>query len=200
MDVNTLIAPGKPIVFFDVETNGLSGSSSVLSIAAVKALFDGKDIDIAEEFSRFYYRKPGEPENREALAVNGLTDAAIRKKRGQDRYAEHFHHDPDFAIFCAGVHHYVGHNIAFDRKFIPFPLKYCFCTMKENTTVIKIKRPYGGFKYPRLSEAAEFYGLAPESDRLHGSDYDTRLTYEIFKIMLREPRTRQKVREFLKRQ
>ncbi|MDR3161679.1 MAG: hypothetical protein LBU28_08710 [Spirochaetaceae bacterium] len=188
-----------PVVFFDVETNGLSGNDSVLSIAAIKALFNGKDVDtVAGSFTRFYYREPGERENREALAVNGLTNAVIRKKRGDAPYAKHFRYDIDFLIFCAGVHHYVGHNIAFDRKFIPFPLEYCFCTMKENTNIIKIKKPYGGFKYPRLSEAAEYYGLALVSDRLHSSDYDTRLTYEIFKRMLREVRTRQKAYKFLK--
>jgi DNA polymerase-3 subunit epsilon len=189
----------RSLVFFDVETNGLSGSSSVLSIAALKAVFDGTGISATGEiFSRFYYRKPGENENREALNINGLTDAVIRKNRGGARYAEHFHLDGDFAAFCGGVHHYVGHNIAFDRKFIPFSLKHCFCTMKENTSIIRLKRHSGGFKYPRLGEAAEYYGLAPESGRLHGSDYDTHLTYEIFRKMLYDPRTRRRVCEFLK--
>ncbi|MDR0732045.1 MAG: hypothetical protein LBF63_10285 [Treponema sp.] len=193
------IESARPVVFFDVETNGLSGSSSVLSIAALKAVFDGNDIDATGEiFSRFYYRKPGEKENREALNVNGLTDAVIRGKRGKAQYPEHFHLDGDFAAFCAGVHHYVGHNIAFDRKFIPFPLRHCFCTMKENTNIIKIQRYCGGFKYPRLGEAADYYGLAPESGKLHGSDYDTRLTYEIFRKMFYDPRTRRRVHEFLK--
>lgn len=191
---------GEPLVFFDVETNGLSGNSSVLSIAAIKAVFDGNGIDTIEDsFSRFYYRNPGERESREALAVNGLTDEVIRAKRGDAGYAEQFRQDKDFRIFCAGVNHYVAHNISFDRQFVRFPLKYCFCTMRENTNIIRIKRYYGGFKYPRLSETAEYYGIAPETAKLHGSDYDTRLTYEIFKKMLRDPRTKQRVYEFLGR-
>jgi DNA polymerase-3 subunit epsilon len=194
------VESARSAVFFDVETNGLSRNSSVLSIAAIKAVFDGEDIDTIEDsFTRFYYRDPGERENREALAVNGLTDAVIRKRRGSAGYAEHFRRDRDFAIFCAGVHHYVAHNIAFDRKFVPFPLKHCFCTMKENTNIIRIRRYHGGFKYPRLSEAAEFYGLAPETSRLHGSDYDTQLAYEIFRKMLSSPRTKRRVLEFLNR-
>jgi DNA polymerase III epsilon subunit-like protein len=81
-----------------------------------------------------------------------------------------------------------------------FPLKYCFCTMKENTAIIKLPNKFhGGYKYPRLSEAAQYYGLAPEAGRLHGSDYDTRLTCEIFKKMLRGPNTKQRVLEFLNR-
>jgi DNA polymerase-3 subunit epsilon len=191
-------ASGKPLIFFDVETNGLSGNSSVLSIAAIKAVFDGNGIDTIEgNFSRFYYRNPGERESREALAVNGLTDEVIRAKRGNAGYAEQFRYDDDFPIFCAGVNHYVAHNIAFDRKFVPFPLKHCFCTMRENTNIIKIKRYCGGFKYPRLSETAEYYGLAPETGKLHGSDYDTWLTREIFKKMIRIPRTKQRIYAFL---
>ncbi|MDR2402885.1 MAG: hypothetical protein LBD78_02535 [Spirochaetaceae bacterium] len=191
------IKPRK-VIFFDVETNGLSGNSSILSITAIKALFNGKDIDTIEEFfSRFYYRNPGEWENPDAIRVNGLKDEVIRKKRGNARYTNHFNHDKDFAVFCSGVNHYVGHNISFDRKFIHFPLKHCFCTMKENINIIRIKRHNAGFKFPRLSEAAEYYGLSPESSKLHGSEYDARLTYEIFRKMLNDLRTKQRILAFL---
>ncbi|MDR2068755.1 MAG: 3'-5' exonuclease [Spirochaetaceae bacterium] len=200
MDNSDPTGSHKPVIFFDVETNGLSRKSSVLSITAIKALFNGNDIDtIGELFTRFYYRNPGEPENPEALAVNGLTDTVIRKKRDNARYAEHFTGDTDFKTFCAGVNHYVGHHIAFDRKFIFFPLKHCFCTMKENLAVIKLPRYGGGLKYPRLSETAAYYGLALETDKLHGSEYDARLTYEIFREMLERSRTKQRIREFLNR-
>ncbi|MDR2758337.1 MAG: 3'-5' exonuclease [Spirochaetaceae bacterium] len=190
----------KPVIFFDVETNGLSRNSSVLSITAIKALFNGKDVDTIEEiFTRFYYRNPGETKNPEALAVNGLTDAVIRKNRGNAQYAEHFIRDADFETLCTGVNHYVGHNISFDRQFVFFSLKHCFCTMKENLAIIKLPRHGGGLKYPRLSETAAYYGLAPENDKLHGSEYDTRLTYEIFRKMMDGDQTKPRVHEFLHR-
>ena len=198
MQSEALIPLQKPVIFFDVETNGLHKDSSVLSITAIKALYNGKDIDTIETiFTRFYYRNPGEPQNPEALAVNGLTDEVIRKNRGNAPYAEHFRCDKDFKTLCTGVRHYVGHNIAFDRKFVPFPLKHCFCTMKENTALIKIRRHTGGFKYPRLSETAAFYGLSPDMNKLHGSEYDTRLTYEIFRKMMNEDRTKPRIYDFL---
>jgi DNA polymerase-3 subunit epsilon len=194
------IGSPKPVVFFDVETNGLNKNASVLSITAIKALYNGKDIDTIETiFTRFYYRKEGEQVNPAALEVNGLLDDVIRKNRGNAQYAEYFSQDKDFKTLCTGVRHYVGHNIAFDRKFVYFPLRHCFCTMKENTAIIKIRRYNGGFKYPRLSETAAFYGLAPETDKLHGSEYDTRLTYEIFKKMMNESRTKSRIYEFLNR-
>ncbi|MDR2363947.1 MAG: 3'-5' exonuclease [Spirochaetaceae bacterium] len=200
MDNKVLIDPPKPVVFFDVETNGLNKNSSVLSITAIKALYNGKDIDTIEIiFTRFYYRKDGERVNPAALEVNGLTDEVIREKRGNAPYAEHFCDDKDFKTLCTGVRHYVGHNIAFDRKFVAFPLKHCFCTMRENTAIVKIRRYTGGFKYPRLSETAAFYGLSPDMNKLHGSEYDTRLTYEIFRKMMNESRTKSRVYEFLNR-
>jgi DNA polymerase-3 subunit epsilon len=198
MNTQASIESPKPVIFFDVETNGLDKNSSVLSITAIKALYNGRDVDAIETiFTRFYYRKAGEPVDPGALKVNGLSDEVIRKNRGDAHYPEHFSEDEDFKALCTGVRHYVGHNIAFDRKFVCFPLKHCFCTMKENTPVVKIKRYTGGFKYPQLSEAAAFYGLAPDTGKLHGSDYDTRLTYEIFRKMLNDGRTKPRVFEFL---
>jgi DNA polymerase III epsilon subunit-like protein len=197
-DKSSITISPRNVIFLDVETNGLSGHSSVLSVTAIKALFNGNNIDTIEDvFTRFYFRNPGERANPEAIKVNGLRDEAIRKMRGNAKYAEHFNGDGDFAAFCAGVNHYVGHNISFDRMFIHFPLKHCFCTMKENTKIIRIKGHNAGFKYPRLSEAAAYYGLSPESGKLHGSEYDTRLTYEIFRKMLGDPRTKQRVLAFL---
>jgi DNA polymerase III epsilon subunit-like protein len=190
----------REVIFFDVETNGLSKDSSVLSISAIKAVFNGGDIEtVKETFSRFYYRSPGEPENAFAIDVNGLTDTVIRQKRGKARYPKYFKDDEGFTVFCSGVRHFVGHNIAFDRKFLDFCLPHSFCTMRENTDIIRIKRWAKGFKYPRLKEAADFYRVETDEQRLHGSDYDTRLTYEIFKRMLKNELTRESVIRFLKK-
>jgi uncharacterized protein YprB with RNaseH-like and TPR domain len=53
------------VIFFDTETNGLdSNSSSVLSISALKCVFNGSDIDtIKDRYTRFYYRRPREAPN-----------------------------------------------------------------------------------------------------------------------------------------
>jgi DNA polymerase-3 subunit epsilon len=190
----------REVIFFDTETNGLSKYSSVLSMSAIKAVFNGSDIEtVKETFSRFYYRNPGEPENVFAINVNGLTGPVIRQKRGKALYPEHFKDDRDFAAFCSGVRHFVGHNITFDRKFLDFSLPNSFCTMRENTEVIRIIRRAGGFKFPRLQEAADYYRIETDEQQLHGSDYDARLTYEIFKRMLQNERTREKALRFLKK-
>ncbi|MDR2070290.1 MAG: 3'-5' exonuclease [Treponema sp.] len=190
----------KGVIFFDVETNGLSGDSSVLSMGAIKTWFDGTDIGAVEEtFSRFYYRNPGEPENAGAIRVNGLTDEVIRRNRGDALYPEQFKYDRDFPIFCSGVRHFVGHNIAFDQKFLAFSLPHTFCTMRENTNIIKLIRWAGGYKFPRLKEAADYYQIEIDEHQLHGSDYDAFLTYEIFKRMLGNNQTKKRAVEFLEK-
>jgi DNA polymerase III epsilon subunit-like protein len=93
----------------------------------------------------------------------------------------------------------VGHNIPFDAKFLDFKLKRTFCTMRENTNIMKHKKSNGGFKAPKLIEAAVFYNISVDEDKCHGSEYDTRLCYEIFRKMLARKRSRERVLEFLEK-
>jgi predicted DNA-binding transcriptional regulator YafY len=92
-------AQNREVIFFDLETNGLSGNSSVLSVTAIKAFFNGTDIEESRRFTRYYFRNPGEKENADAIDVNGLTDEVIRDRRGDAPYPEHFKDDADFIFF-----------------------------------------------------------------------------------------------------
>ena len=71
----------KNIIFFDVETNVVQGSS-VLSISAIKVNydFDNNKWTKVAEYDRFYFRNEGEKINLGAIEVNGLTDEVIEKK------------------------------------------------------------------------------------------------------------------------
>jgi DNA polymerase-3 subunit epsilon len=127
------------LIVFDTETNGLFPPRSVLSITAVRCGFEGNSLIERDVFDRCYFRQPDEAPDWGALRVNGLTDAVIRELRSDADYPAHFLEDiPQFKEFCAGVSHFVGHNISFDAKFIPFPLPHTFCTMRENTDILKI--------------------------------------------------------------
>lgn len=189
------------IIFFDLETNGKK-NCSVLSISAIKCLFDGKKLNEVEQpYVRYYFRKPGEIQNIEALKVHGLTDEIIYEKRNKANYELFFYKDHDnFRKFCSGVFHFVGHNINYDKNFLNFELKYIFCTMLENTDIIEIKNERGENKWPKLEEAALYYGLKPNLKNLHDSYYDTSLTYGIFKKMLTNDKTKVKVLKFLGKQ
>ncbi|MDR1468446.1 MAG: 3'-5' exonuclease [Spirochaetaceae bacterium] len=192
------------VIFFDTETNGLTAQDSVLSISAIKAVFSGPKSAVSDaivdRYERFYYRKPGEPLSAGAVKVNGLTDAVIAEERGDAAYPLYFHEDIEaFRAFCGEACHFVAHNIAFDQQFIPFPMPYIFCTMKENKKVINLRRRTGGLKFPALNEAARFYGIDVHTAQLHGSTYDTELVYLIFRKMLETSETQKKAWKFLEK-
>jgi DNA polymerase-3 subunit epsilon len=188
----------KKVIFFDTETNGLGSNSSVLSISALKCVFNGTDIDtVQERYNRFYFRRPREAPNVYALDCNGLTDDVIREYRQGVEYPKYFYQDmQSFKDFCAGSIRFVGHNISFDAKFLDFELKRTFCTMRENTSIMRLKNCGGGLKQPKLIEAANFYHIAVDEDDCHGSEYDTLLTYEIFRKMLTRKISRERVLMF----
>jgi DNA polymerase-3 subunit epsilon len=189
----------KRVIFFDTETNGFWRTSSVLSVSAIKAVFDGNTIDtVVDRFERYYCRNIWEWPNEYALDVNGLFDDVIRQKRTDASYAKYFLQDrKNFRAFCSDADHFVAHNIAFDRRFLNFKLEHTFCTMNENTEIVGCLNGKGTPKWPHLSETASFYGIKLEEDSLHDSTYDTMLCYEVFKKMLAAPVSRDRVREFL---
>ena len=193
------------VVFFDTETNGMTPRHSVLSISAIKRVFRGSKQRMAavreETFERFYFRAEGEAPGTGAIRVNGLTDEVIACRRegagAGASYPRYFRDDAAFAGFCADATHFVAHNIEFDRRFLPFPLRHIFCTMEENTEIVGLFRKDGRPKYPSLAETAGFYQLAPEPGRLHTSAYDTFLVAEIFSKMLETDTARNKALRFL---
>lgn len=192
----------KKFIVFDVETNGLAGSS-VLSISALKAEFDiAKGIfEKKDEYNRFYFRKPGEKPNNQALSVNGLYDEVITDRRKNTNYPAHFFQDiAGFVEFCEGAIHFVAHNIKFDRQFIPFKLQKEFCTMHTNTDIVKAgwNEYYGSYKWPKLQEAAAFYSIPMAPENLHNSLYDVQLTFEVFKSMFANDETRYLIEKFLR--
>jgi DNA polymerase-3 subunit epsilon len=188
----------KSIIIFDVETNGFQ-NSSVLSISAIRCLFNGNDADTVEgRFNRFYFRRDGEAKDFGALEVHGLNDELIRQNRGNAEYPLHFDDDMEnFKDFCAGARHYVGHNIHFDRSFITFDRPRSFCTMLANTDILKIPNRKRGYKWPSLRECARFYQVEVEQKNLHASSYDTEITHRIFRQMLEGGTSRKRVLDFL---
>ena len=169
----------KDFIIFDLETNGLQGSS-VLSISAlrIKLIRDWNRLLPVNSFNRFYFIKPGEGINTQALKVHRLTEEILRKHRQCVDYPEYFIEDlPIFLDFVKGCDLAVGHGIEFDLSFIPnSTFKKFFCTMKANTP--------RGQKWPKLSQVAERFGVFYDSSELHQSDYDVGVTLQVFEKML----------------
>ncbi len=131
-----------------------------------------------------------------ALMVHGLTVEKLKElSKGQRFWDVIDIIEEDFSkasMFCA-------HNTAFDFKFLRsefdrsgkgFMVKKEFCTMKNSIEICKLKRPNsGGYKYPKLSELCEFFGISDEfilseSQRLffesgafHDARFDTTALY-----------------------
>ena len=188
------------VIVFDTETNGLE-NCSVLSISAIKIDIDLKlnSYKEIEKFNRFYFRNEGEEINAEAVAVNGLTDEEILRRRVESgiKYSKYFEKDKDFVDFCKDTNHFVAHNISFDRKFIPFDLKNQFCTKESNIDILKIPGKFGKYKWPRLNETAKFYGIELDEEKWHGSEYDTEICKNIFVSMMKGKKTSGIVKKFL---
>lgn len=188
------------VIIFDTETNGLE-NCSVLSISAIKIDIDLKLNSYKEigRFNRFYFRNKNEEINEDAIAINGLSDEEILKRRTNSnaKYSKYFIKDKDFVNFCKDTKHFVAHNISFDRKFIPFDLKNQFCTKESNIDILKIPGKFGKYKWPRLNEAAKFYGIELDEEKWHGSEYDTEICKKIFVAMFENEETTEIVRKFL---
>ena len=190
------------VIFWDTETNGLEKYHSVLSISAIKCFFamDGQTItgELTGRYERFYFRNPGEQMGEEAIKVNGLTDEVIKKKRCGADYPENFCDDiSSFRNFCMDSRHFSGHNILYDKQYIDFWLPNIFCTMRENTDILGLKRQDGSLKFPSLGETAKFYGVKIDKNELHGSMYDSYITYMVFIKMLENEKARDKAINFL---
>jgi len=192
------------VIFWDTETNGLEKTNSVLSISAIKSSFiiDGPSIvsSIVERYERFYFRKSGEALGQKAIKINGLTDEIIKQRRSDAEYPDYFGSDiRAFRLFCEDTKHFVGHNIFYDMQYLNFSLPLIFCTMKANTKIIGLKRKNGQLKFPSLEETAHFYGIELDKNEMHGSMYDSLVTYQIFGKMLEYAKTRELVLGFLKK-
>lgn len=195
----------KNLIFFDTETNGTLPTSSVLSISAMKIEYNSETNELIKvgEYNRFYYRNEGEPLNEGAISVNGLTDDVIKKNRESTfeytgEYPKYYTDDVDsFYAFCDGSKHFIAHNIKFDRQFIPFILEKQFDTMLENVEIVKIpsNNPYNKYKWPKLIECANYYGVKYENDNMHQSMYDVLIMARIFYVMFKKNNT--KLLEFI---
>jgi DNA polymerase III epsilon subunit-like protein len=145
------------IAVFDLETNGLMGSS-VLSASSI--VFDDKGV-VLDVFNRFYL--PLEPYNSYVTRIHGLTFERLLALREQIEAPTHFIEDwPDLLSFwnALDVEGVVVHNLAFDTSFLPEIAQSAFlwwCSMKGLTDYCAIpKRGVSGvFKWPKLEEVMD---------------------------------------------
>lgn len=192
--------PQIPVVFFYIQTNGLSKNDSVLSISAVKTIvdYDNSHIELIDTYNRFYYPMENFSEN--AIEVNHLNANVIANHRKNARYSRYFKNDQnDFLKFIDGAKHFVSHNIEFNKQFLDFKLKKQFCTMQANTNIVKIisSKCKNAYKWPKLTETAKFYGLKFDADEFKIGSSNVKITIKIFEEMLKKGYARKEIYNFL---
>jgi DNA polymerase-3 subunit epsilon len=169
------------IIFFDVETSGLSPKlHSVLSFACIIRDNNEKETIV----QRFYYPDPNKEISNIAIDVNGLTDEKISSLRSNDSYPEYFKDDSYIEkIFKNYADLLVGHNVNFDISFIVSAFQNInkkienterFCTMKNN------KR---NGKTLKLDKVCELYKIEIAPGNFHDALWDTKAVKEIYDKM-----------------
>ena len=186
----------REMIFLKLSTNGLivknSPLPSVLGIAAAKySLMPGRRIGFINQYERFYFSR--EVYNPKAVILNGLDEQTIASKRQGCKYSEHFDEDEEsLREYCQDTHLFVGNNIdGFEAKFLPWlhdPEKRTFDLMKENVDILRLEQESGCYsgewKWPRLSELADHYGISfPDQLAISGMRH-VQLVAAIFQEML----------------
>lgn len=171
------------VLYLDTETTGLH-PGNICQLSYV--LQSGKRSEGRNLFFTVDYVEIG------AQMVHGLSVEKLKKLSFGKRFADVIDIiEEDFSkasLFCA-------HNTAFDFMFLRkefenagrvFYTPNDFCTMKNSVELCKLKRTHSsGYKYPKLSELCEFYGIEEqtiyeeaerlfgESGKFHDARYDT---------------------------
>jgi hypothetical protein len=159
------------IAVFDLETNGLAGSSA---LSASSIAFDEEGV-VLDVFNRFYL--PLEPHNDYTTRIHGLTPGRLAALREHIEAPFYFIEDwPDLLDFWESwdVEGVVVHNLSFDASFLPEIAQSAFrwwCSMKGLTAYCAIsKRPgaqgaftRGAFKWPKLEEVMDIVCHGPRA-------------------------------------
>lgn len=182
-------------LIFDTETSGLMdfkrpaddpGQPRVASVAMI--LLDHIDAEPRE--CGFLIKPDGWELSAEAAAVNGLTMAQLEAHGTPIAHALDLYEQAVLAGFVV-----VAHNAQFDCKMMRAEFRHAgrpdlfeqtrnVCTMRTATDIVRIPAKNGrGFKYPKLREAAEFFGI-PHDDA-HTSMGDARATLGILRHLHR---------------
>jgi len=144
------------ILYFDTETTGLRPGQ----IAQLSYVMQTDKGDMAKNF--FF---TVDSMDYGAFMVHGFSVEKLKSLSCGKRFRDHFDEiEKDFnsadLIVC--------HNTAFDFMFMRaefsrlnkvFYVKNEFCTMKGLTSVCKLLRSSGAYKYPKLSEACAYFNI-----------------------------------------
>lgn len=163
----------RPLVFFDLETTGISTSTDrIIELYCIKVYPDGK------EETLHHIVNPGMPIPAESTTFHGITDADVAGKPSFKELAHdlnRFLDDCDFAGFNSNRFDFPMLVEEFFRAGVEFDI--------ENRKFIDVQRIFHVMEPRNLSAAYRFY-CNSELDNAHTAEADTRATFEVFKAQL----------------
>lgn len=185
----------KKIMFLDTETGGKEAPKcDILQLSYQTIEYPSFKLVKSQNF----YFKRERPASAEAIKVNGLTDEFLAKQVLSPRNVA----IKEFLIDLAECSLLVGHCLQFDNDFLyntcrrthytkrynkVFKNLQTYDTMRETTTLccmpFTAPRDYqkvSQYKYPRLSELADFLKIDRNDLNLHDSNSDVTLTIRCF--------------------
>ncbi len=183
------------IVIFDTETSGLNEfDNDILSLSWQVTDSDFRTIKAATRY--FDWPNDEDRVTKKAIEINGLTKERLAELGTSDRKESisEFLSDVKKSILM------VAHNINFDYAFVYMTARRyelptdilessrCFCTMTSLTEYCHLDRPGfdDGYKWPRLSEAAEILQINTNEIEWHKSESDTEIVRRIMKKIVTE--------------
>lgn len=191
------------MIIFDTETTCLDAKEGQIAQLSYIKVNKGNEIEFAKNFYfTVDYIDPG------ASAVNGLTVESLIELSNNKRFSDFA--DEIYTDFNSDDL-LIAHNVGFDKSFLLEEFrrldkdtssfensnKY-FCTMEYYTDVLKIEHSYYGWKFPKLSEVANYLGLDynsleeetskafnidAEDISYHDARFDVITTYNIYKCI-----------------
>ncbi|MBE7087132.1 MAG: 3'-5' exonuclease [Clostridiales bacterium] len=148
------------ILYLDTETTALAPGQ----ICQLSYVIQNGEIFTAKNF---YFTVDDMDYN--AYMVHGLSKERLQKLSGGKRFSDYI---DEIANDFESAEYIFAHNLSFDLSFLraefsrldkTLYVKNEFCSMKRCTPLCKLPRKSGeGYKYPKLSELCEFFGITDE--------------------------------------
>ncbi len=161
----------KTYVAFDLETTGLDvENDNIIEIGALKVC-DGK---VAERFMEFL--KPDEPISPMITNITGITNEMVENAGKTDKIIR------DFVDFC-GENILVGHNIAFDYRFMKrYAVQYGYSFDKNGIDTLKIARKvHKNLESKSLGALCEYYKIVNQA--AHRAYHDALATAKLYHML-----------------
>lgn len=156
------------VIFLDTETSGLK-PGYICQLSYVIAC--GRNLYAKNFFFSVPYVEPS------AQMVHGFSVEKLRALSNGKRFCDQIEEiEGDFN----SADLIVAHNTSFDFSFLRTEFERCdkvfypkaeFCTMKKSVPICKLKRTNSaGYKYPKLNELSDFFGVTNTDIRFSMQD------------------------------